>query len=94
MSDYTDLPGEDDVATDKGGAGDADLGAEQGVVPDRGAMADHDEVVDFGAAVDAGFADGGAVDGGVGLNLDMVVEDSDAGLGDLVPGRSPGSGAS
>ena len=49
-----------------------------------------DEVVDLGAGVDAGFADGGAVDGGVGLDFDVVVEDGDAGLEDLVPGRCVG----
>ena len=49
-------------------------------------MADLDEVVDLGAGVDAGFADGGAVDAGVGLDFDVVFEDDRAGLEDLVPG--------
>ncbi len=75
-----------------GGAGEADLRAEQRVGPDRGAVADHDEVVDLGAGVDACLADGGAVDGGVGLNLDVVVEDGDAGLEDFVPCGSVGRG--
>jgi hypothetical protein len=47
---------------------------------------DHDQVVDLGAGVDAGFADGGAVDGGVGLDLDVIFENSAAGLEDFVPG--------
>ena len=81
-----DLAGKDDVLADGGGAGEADLGAEEGVFADRRAVADLDEVVDFGAGVDAGFADGGAVDGGVGLDFDVVFEDGRAGLEDLVPG--------
>ena len=53
---------------------------------DRGAVADLDEVVDLGAGVDAGFADGGAVDAGVGLDLDVVFKDGAARLQDFVPG--------
>ena len=52
---------------------------------DGRAVADLDEVVDLGAGVDAGFADGGAVDAGVGLDFDVVFEDGGAGLEDLVP---------
>src|ERR1700722_10622959 len=49
-------------------------------------MADLDEVVDFGAGVDAGFADRGAVDAGVSLDLHIVFDDCGTGLEDLVPG--------
>jgi len=55
-------------------------------------VAYHDEIVDLDAGVDVGFADGGAVDGGVGLDLDVVVEDGDAGLEDLVPCGAVGGG--
>ena len=48
-------------------------------------MADQDQVVDLGAAADARFADGGAVDAGVGLNFDVVFENRGAGLQHLVP---------
>ena len=44
------------------------------------------EVIDFGSCVNSGFADGGAVDAGVGLDFDSVFEDCRAGLEDLVPG--------
>ena len=42
--------------------------------------------VDLGAAADAGFAYGGAVDAGVGLDLDVVFEDGGARLRHFVPG--------
>ncbi len=83
------LSGEDDVAAHMGRSGEADLRAEQRVLTDGRAVADLDEVVDLGASADAGLADRGAVDGGVGLDLDVVLEDGGAGLEDLVPGRVP-----
>jgi len=43
------------------------------------------KVIDFCAAADAGFADGSAIDGGVGLNFHVVFQDGRAGLGNLVP---------
>lgn len=49
-------------------------------------MADLNQVVDLGARANAGFADGGAVYGGVGLDFDVVFEDRGAGLQNLVPG--------
>jgi len=57
-------------------------------------MADLDQIVDLGSGVDAGFADGGAVDAGVGLDLDVVFEDGRAGLEDLVPASVGLSGES
>ncbi len=80
-----DLSGEDDAAADGGRSGEADLGTEQGVAADGGAVAYLDEIVDLGPGVDAGFADAGAVDAGVGLDFDVVFEDGGAGLLDLVP---------
>jgi hypothetical protein len=68
-----DLAGEDDVFADGGGAAEAGLGAKQGVLADRGAVAYLDEIVDFDAVGDAGLANGGAVDAGVGLDLDGVL---------------------
>ena len=67
------LSGEDDVGADLGGTGKTHLGAEQGVFADGAAVADLDEVVDLRSGGDAGFADGGAVYGGVGLNLYVVL---------------------
>src|ERR1700680_3675433 len=44
-----------------------------------------DQVVEFGSAADARFADRGAVHGGVGLDLDVVFDDGYARLHNLVP---------
>ena len=86
MTGYADLAGQNDVFADGGGSGEADLGAKQRIGAYGRAVADLDEVVDLGAEVDAGLADGGAVDAGVGLDLDVVFDDCSAGLQDLVPG--------
>src|SRR5258708_28307893 len=48
-------------------------------------VADLNQVVDLYAAADAGFADAGAVDAGVGLNFHVVFDDDRGGLRDLVP---------
>ena len=52
---------------------------------DRATVADLDQVVDFRAAADAGLADAGAVDAGIGLDLDVVFDGNVAGLDDFVP---------
>src|SRR3989304_10283164 len=78
------LPGENHVVADFGAARQAHLGAEQGVLADRRGVADLDEVVNLGAAADAGFADGGAVNGGAGLDFDVVFDDDGTRLHDLV----------
>src|ERR1700733_4927547 len=44
------------------------------------------EVIYLRAGVNTGFADGGSVDAGIGLDLDVVFDDRGAGLEDLVPG--------
>src|ERR1700758_2567148 len=77
------LPGENHVVAYVGGAGQADLGAEQGVVSDDAAVADVDHIVDLRPAADAGFANAGAVDAGVGLDLDVALNRHVAGLHDL-----------
>jgi len=48
-------------------------------------VTDLDEIVDLRPGLDAGLTDGGAVDAGVGLYFDVVLEDGGAGLQDLVP---------
>src|SRR6202022_2072296 len=63
------LGGEDDVLADPGGAGEADLRTEEGILADGAAVANLDQVVDLCPGSDAGLSDGGAVDGGVGLDL-------------------------
>ena len=80
------LAGENAAVADFGGTGEAYLAAEHGVDADARGMADDDEIVEFGAAADASFADSGAVDAGVGLDLDVVLEDRWTGLLHFVPG--------
>ena len=49
-------------------------------------MADEDKIVNFCATADARFSHSGAVNASVGLNFDVVFENSWAGLHDFVPG--------
>src|SRR5690349_14783154 len=79
------LSGEDAAVADDRGAGETDLRANQRVFADFAGVADLHEIVDLGAAGDARFADGGAVNGAVGLNLDVVANDGDSRLLDFVP---------
>lgn len=79
------LTGQDDVLADGGGTGQADLGTEQGIFADRRAVANLDEVVDLRASVDAGLAQGSAVDAGISLDFYVIFEDGVAGLGDFAP---------
>src|SRR3989338_7703628 len=78
------LSGQDDVVSDLGAAGQPHLGAEQAVLAYARGVADLDEVVNLGAAADAGFADGGAVNGGAGLDFDVVFDNDRPRLRDLV----------
>jgi len=80
------LSGENHAAAGGGGTGEASLSAEHGVRADIARVADENEVVDFCAVADTRFADGGAVDASVGLDFDVVFENSRAGLDDFVPG--------
>ena len=59
--------------------------ADHGVVSDVRSVTDQNQVIEFGATADTGFANGGAVHAGVGLNLDVIFEDGGARLGHLVP---------
>ena len=81
------LSSEDGVIADVGGAGEADLGAEESVLPDGAAVTDVNHVVELSAAGDAGFADAGAIDAGVGLDFDIVFDGNVAGLNDFMPVR-------
>ena len=85
MAGSADLAGENAAVTDFCRTSEADLAAEHGVHADARGMADDDQVVELGAAAYASFADGGAVDAGVGLDLDVVFEDGGAGLLHFVP---------
>src|SRR5580698_6169965 len=48
-------------------------------------MADLDEVVDLRSVADFSDSDGGAINGGIGLNVDAVAETYRAGLGNFFP---------
>src|SRR5579863_4127208 len=48
-------------------------------------MADEHEVVDLGPAADARFSDGGAVDAGVRLNFDVILDHDGRILHNFVP---------
>src|SRR5207244_4801081 len=50
---------------------------------DAAAVGHHDQVVDLGPAPDHGRAQRRAVDGGIGADLDLVLEHDGADLGDL-----------
>ncbi len=82
---HADLSSKDHVLADMSGAGKADLGAEQRVFADGAAVADVDEVVELGSACDASRADAGAIDAGVGLQFDIILDDDCAGLLDFKP---------
>jgi hypothetical protein len=81
-----DLAGEDDRFADGGGSGEANLRAQESILADRRAVAYLHEVIDLGSGVNAGLADGGAVDAGVGLDFNGIFENCGAGLKNLVPG--------
>ena len=49
-------------------------------------MAYLNHVVEFCAAADLCFADGGAIDGAMRLNFDVIADDRDSALAHLVPG--------
>ena len=78
------LSGKDGPFANYGRTGESDLAAEHGVGSDFAGVTDQDEVVDFCAAADASFANGGAIDARVGLNFDVVFENDDAGLDNLI----------
>lgn len=81
----TDLTGKDDVIADDRRAGETGLRADECVVADAGSVADLDQIVDLCAFTDFGSADGGAVDGGVCLDVDAAAEADRAGLRDFFP---------
>ena len=65
----------------------ADLSAENRVLADLAGVPDQDQIVDFRAAANARFPDGGAIDAGIGLNFDVVLDHHRSMLHDLVPPR-------
>ena len=79
------LTGKNDSLAYGSGTSDANLCTEESVLAYGRTVPYLNEVVDFSSCVNPGLADGGAVDTGVGLDLDGIFEDCGAGLEDLVP---------
>ena len=78
------LAADDDVIFDGGAASEADLAADEAVFADDDVVAYVDEIIEFGAFADDGFAEAGAVEGGVGTDFDVVVDDDTADLGNFL----------
>ena len=85
VSGDADLSGENHILADFGGTGKPDLRAEHGVFADGGSVPDLHQVIDLDIALDAGLANGGAIDARVGLYFHVVFDNGDSGLHDLVP---------
>src|SRR5262249_37435408 len=62
---------------------EADLGSQRAALTDRAAVRDHHQVVDFGTAANHRGPDGCPVDGSVGANFDVVLDDHGSSLHDL-----------
>ena len=75
MVGHADSSGEDHVVLDHAAPGNADLRREQDTAANRHAVADLHEVVDLRAGTNTGLADRGAIDRGVGADLDIVLDD-------------------
>jgi len=79
------LPCQDGIVAHDRRAGKAGLRAYQGVFPNFGAMTDLDQVVDLGAVGNFRGSDGGPVDAGIGLNIDMAPDVHRSRLRNLPP---------
>ena len=81
---HADLPGQRHVVFNRHAARHAHLRREQDVAADGDAVRDLDEVVDLGARADPRLAHGRTIDGRVGADLDVVLDDDAADLRNLV----------
>jgi len=86
MAGRADLAGKNAAIADSGGARESNLAAEHGVCSYLRSVADQNQIIEFGSAADACFADGCAVHAGIGLDFYIVLENGRAGLRHLVPG--------
>ena len=84
MIGHAHVAGQDDVVPDARAARDADARHEQAAASDPDVVADVDEVVDLGARADHRVVHAPAVDAGVGADLDVVLDDAAADVGDPV----------
>ncbi len=78
-----DLPTELRVVADLGAAGDADLRDDDTVLADLDVVADLHEVIDLGTPADGRRAEGATIDGDIGAQLNVVVDDDTADLRNL-----------
>ena len=71
------------VVSDRAAARNAGMRGKHAMPADLDVVRDLDEVVDLGPLPDHGVADGAAVDGGIGADLDVVLDDDAADLRNL-----------
>src|SRR5881398_1559128 len=82
------LPRQDDAASEPRAARDADLRDQDGVLAHLDVVAELHEIVDLGTAPDDRIAERRAVDRAVGADLDVVLDDDAARLGNLAMPRA------
>ena len=75
-----DLAADDDEIPELGRAGDADLGDDDAMAPDDDVVPDLHEIINFGALADDRVLKGAAIDGRIGADLDVVLDDDAADL--------------
>jgi len=80
---HPDLPRQDHVVFDHTAAGNTHLRRQQRPPANPDAVGNLHQIVDLGAGADAGLADGGTIDGGVGADLDVVFDDDVRALGNF-----------
>src|SRR5271157_3555034 len=85
VSGNPDLASQDDVLSYDRGTCETDLRAKQRMLSNRRAVSHLHQIVDFDATADSGLADAGTIDTGVRLHLNVTLDDSWAGLRDLLP---------
>lgn len=79
------LASQDRPVADLRRTSESDLSSQQRVFCDVGTVTNLNQVVYFCAAIDAGCADAGAIDAGVGLDFDVVADDDRLRLRNFVP---------
>ncbi len=85
MSGNADLPGQNGVAANLGRSREANLRAEHGVFANYTVVGNVGKAVNLHAASDPCLAQAGAVNGGIGLDLNVILHNNFAGLQNLVP---------
>src|SRR5258708_7903697 len=83
MPGQANLSAQNDIVAQLGAAGDAGLRNHQAMLAESHVVRNLDEVVYFGTLPNQGRSERAAVNGHVGTNLDVVLDDHVANLGDL-----------